>query len=734
MPEQDVFELRGIFGVIRRWLWTVICVTLLAGGAAFIGSSIMTPVYQASTTILVQPSQDSSASEYNALLTGQRLALTYSQMMKSHVVIETVINQLDLDETVEDLSKNVTVESVRDTQLIQVTVKDSSPEQAARLADTIAEVFTAHIQTLLRARYTSSIESMQAKIDILDASIAETRTQIDTLNAAKNKSQAEMTRLENLLSEYRTDYRSLERDYQDLKLTVSQLADQVKIVETANVPENALYAPYVATVKLLVKPGSSAASNPYSTETYGQMLISRPVVEAAIAQMKLSENPDTIIKRLEIEMIPDTQLLQLNVRGVDREQVTLLADTITKIFLDQVQTMAEKPFADRQTSIQEQMKALSDTIDQTQQDIEKLSAEQIRDETEIARLGDLLAEHRNDSRTFQQDYEQLRLIAADVAEAVILSDPAQVPEEPVSPRPLRNTVMGVIAGGMLAAGLAFLLEYLDDTIKTTDDISQKLGLSTIGTIGLLTNGEKGLVVEAKPRSPAAEAFRVLAANIRYASLDKPLKTLLVTSPHPKEGKTLVASNLAAAISQTEDSVVVVDADLRLPMLHQFFGIEQDQGLTESILMNSVDGNLRIIRTERLSVLTSGDVPPNPTEVVGSQRMQKILKELTQKADIVVIDCSPLLIAADAKTLATEVDGVLLVFRARQTTTRAAREAVESLRQVKANIVGVVLNAEPRKKDGYYYYHYHDDHTKPVSRWQQWMNNLQFRIPRISRKK
>jgi succinoglycan biosynthesis transport protein ExoP len=344
------------------------------------------------------------------------------------------------------------------------------------------------------------------------------------------------------------------------------------------------------------------------------------------------------------------------------------------------------------------------------------------------RLKEKITEYNVNLKELQQKDDDLRLTMAQAADAVVVTEYAQAPKKPT-----QNNILYIglatLVGLMVGIAAAFLLESLDDTIKTADDISKKLGLSTIGSIGILSSAEKGVVVETKPRSPAAEAFRVLAANIRYASLDKPLKTLLVTSPLPSEGKSLVASNLAAAISQSDENVIVVDADLRLPKLHTLFGLEQDQGLTESLLKNSVDGNMHIIRADHLSVMTSGEVPPNPTEVIGSQRTRSIMHQLSKKANVVILDSSPLLVAADAKALATEMDGVLLVFRARQTTIQAAREAVESLRQVKAKIVGVVLNGEARKKDGYYY-RYHDGRTKPISHWRQRLIGLQLRLPRL----
>ena len=734
MPEKDGFEIRWIFAVIRRWWWMIVCGTLLAGITAYLFSTNMTPIYEASTTVLVQPAQSSTSSELTTLLTGQSLALTYSQMMKSAAVLNKVIEKLELVETVEKLSKKVSIEPENESQLIHVNVKDPSPKQAARLADTIAEVFSAYIKSLLSVRYTKSLENMQTKIDLLQAVIVETQAQIDKLNSVRNESQAKISTKEELIAEYRTDYRSLEQDYQEIKLIISQIAEQVSVIEAANVPDSTLRAPYIATAKILVKSIPNATDATHSTQTYAQMLSSRQVVEAAIAELSLGESPDAIIKRLNIELIPDSRILQLEVRDTDRERAVLLAGAVIDAFQEEVQVKMEKPYVDRLADIQLRMDVLSATINNIQQDIETLSAEVAQAETEISRLEDLVTRDRSDSRTIQNDYDQLSLAAADAAEAVILSDPAQVPIKPVSPRPLLNTVMAFLIGGMLAVGLAFFIESLDDTIKTPEDISRNLGLSTIGVIGVLSNEEKGLIVETQPRSPAAEAFRALAANIRYAGLDKPVKTLLVTSPHPQDGKTFLAGNLAAAIAQTEDSVIVIDADLRQPSLHKLFDKKQAPGLTESILENSVDGYLSPIRAEHLSILTSGEVPPNPTEVIASQRMHSILIKLTKKATLIVIDSPPLLVAADSKALATQVDGVLLVLKAGQTTLQAAREAVESLRQVKAKIIGVVLNAEPRKKNSYYYYQYHDGHTRPVSRWQQWLNNLRYKLPRLPRKK
>ena len=727
MTEHDETEIRWIFSVIQRRFWLIVGLTLIITILTFGISRLIKPVYESTVTLLVELTQSSIADEYSALIAGERLALTYSEMLEGVPVLTTVINKLNLGDTPDELAKKITVEQIQNTQLIRIHVKHESPEQAALIANTLAEAFTDHIRTILTTRYTVSLSNLQKKIEALTTTITENQSELNTLRAGKNEKDAQIAVLENLLSEYRTDYRTLERNSQDLQLTLAQMTDHIKIVEAANVPDSTIYAPYIASLKLLVDQNPASATNVYSSETYAQMLVSQPVIEEAIKKLDLNEKPDSIANRMEIKIIPGTQILQLDVRDSSRTKATLIANTIAEIFLSQVQVLVEKPFKDRLDSLQVEMDRLSNTIDKSQNDYETLILEQARIESDLTRLEGELSENRNDLRTLQQDYEQLLLDSADEAEAVVISEPAQVPIKPVSPRPFINMFIAALVGGMVAVGIAFILETFDDTKKIPEILSQKYDLSTLGTIGLLKNGEAGLVVESSPRSPSAEAFRALAANIRYAGLDKPIKTLLVTSPHPMDGKSLVASNLGVAFSQSENSVIVVDADLRLPMIHKLFGVEQEMGLTESLLKNSLDGNLRTIRPEHLSVLTSGTILPNPTEVIGSQRMKNILVQLSKKADIVVIDSSPLLLAADAKTLATEVDGVLLIIRSGKTTTQAASEAVESLRQVKANIIGVVLNGEPNKKDGYYY-RYHDEQDPSESRWKKWKKGIVAKAP------
>jgi non-specific protein-tyrosine kinase len=290
---------------------------------------------------------------------------------------------------------------------------------------------------------------------------------------------------------------------------------------------------------------------------------------------------------------------------------------------------------------------------------------------------------------------------------------AEAAGNPVRPRLLPNTILASIVGALLAVGVVFLVEYLDDTLKTPEDVSRVLSLDTLGLIGKLNKGTKELVTLSQPLSPVSEAFRVLRTNIRFSSVDRPIHTLVVTSAGPTEGKSTTAANLATVMAQAGLKVIVVDADLRRPRLHQVFGIHPQGGLTGSLLEGNMDGRLQPTKVEGLAMLPAGNRPPNPSELLGSRRLQELMKLLTQHVDMVVIDSPPVLPVTDAAVLAQGVDGVLLVVDAGETRRQIALQAVESLRQVGANVIGVVLNRVSTRKGSYYHYYpeYYGDRHK-----------------------
>lgn len=212
------------------------------------------------------------------------------------------------------------------------------------------------------------------------------------------------------------------------------------------------------------------------------------------------------------------------------------------------------------------------------------------------------------------------------------------------------------------------------------------------------------IVEKQPKSVPAEAYRVLRTNIQYSSFDKDIEKILVTSSEPGEGKSTTAGNLALAYSQDEKRVLIIDCDLRKPSLHKKFRISNNIGLSDVVLDKSKISKAIVKYTDYLHILPSGKVPPNPSEMLGSRAMERLLNELGEIYDVVVLDTPPVHAVTDAQILSTKVDGVVLVVRAEKTKKETAIDAKKSLDKVGANILGTVLNGGESSKGKYYYYY------------------------------
>ena len=226
-------------------------------------------------------------------------------------------------------------------------------------------------------------------------------------------------------------------------------------------------------------------------------------------------------------------------------------------------------------------------------------------------------------------------------------------------------------------------------------------------------GPENLVTLNDPRSPAAEAYRTLRTNIQFSSLEKPVHTLLLTSPRPSEEKSVAVANLAITFAQMGSRVVLVDADLHRPALHNLFGLSNDRGLTTALLNSANTGGastsaevsvetVAIANVPNLYILTSGPLPPNPAEVLNSSLMGDLITRLRSEADYVLFDAPPVLSVADAAVLATRLDGALLVLKANKTSRDDAREAKEQLEKVHAHLLGTILSgaSKSRSRDGY----------------------------------
>ncbi|OVE67776.1 capsular biosynthesis protein [Clostridium diolis] len=215
---------------------------------------------------------------------------------------------------------------------------------------------------------------------------------------------------------------------------------------------------------------------------------------------------------------------------------------------------------------------------------------------------------------------------------------------------------------------------------------------------------KGFVVEKKPKSIVSEAYRTLRTNIQYSSFDKTIKTIVITSAEAAEGKSTVSGNLALSFAQNEKRVIIVDCDLRKPSVHKNFKLSNLSGLSEVLIGKEDLDKVIQNRNENLDILTSGKIPPNPSEMLSSTAMTNLIQKLGEKYDIVILDSAPLQAVTDAQILSTKADGTILVVRAQRTSRESVIDAKNLLTKVGANILGTVLHAVENTRGKYYYYY------------------------------
>ena len=309
--------------------------------------------------------------------------------------------------------------------------------------------------------------------------------------------------------------------------------------------------------------------------------------------------------------------------------------------------------------------------------------------------------------------ETIRLARLRSAPSVAQVEEAVAPSKPIKPNPFYNIVIGGTLGLLISGVIAFAIEYLDNTLRTPDDIINVLQLPILGYIGEMKPARKmkgkdrlPYIVE-NPRSPQAEAFRSLRTNLEFAGVDKHINTLYLTSPGVSEGKTTIAVNLAVVIAQSGKQVFLLDADLRRPNIHHLLSIPNSVGLSDILRDRAdIDEASSSWKYEQFSVITSGKLPPNPAEVLSSEKMAKILEEIKEKSDMVIIDGPPFMLA-DASVLSSRADGVLIVIRLNRTQADEALSMLEQLERSGARVIGVVLNYVRPRESKYFYKGYRD---------------------------
>jgi len=322
----------------------------------------------------------------------------------------------------------------------------------------------------------------------------------------------------------------------------------------------------------------------------------------------------------------------------------------------------------------------------------------------------------------REKYEENRIAEAGQIGSVRIIDTAKPPKNPIRPKKKVNLLLGIMVGLGLGVGITFLREYLDTSLKTIEDV-ERMGFPVLGSIPFIAPQrinknivggdfeeariESRLITHFAPKSPISEAYRTLRTNIQYSRADNPVKTVLITSSGPGEGKSTSVANLAITFAQMGAKTLLVDTDLRRPVLHGIFGHSKNEGLTNILVGRStMEEAVKLTRIENLHLITSGTLPPNPSELLSSNVMERFLVDAKSQFDIILLDTPPVIAVTDAAVLATKIDGVVLVVRSGEADRDAIERSKTLLEKVNAYLLGVLLNGvNVHMMYGSYYYYY-----------------------------
>lgn len=480
----------------------------------------------------------------------------------------------------------------------------------------------------------------------------------------------------------------------------SIIALAVLVVLAAALVASFLQTPiYQGTAELLLQ--QRVNENPFDPTT-GQRLDPTRAVQTEIQVMESRPVREAVTKKLgaapPVSAVPvgQTDVVQVRAQSRFARQAAAIANAYAQAYIDFRRKQQVNDLLDAGREVQTKVDEYQRQIDQLNDQIAKAPADrQAAVEADVnPRRQSLLSQQA----LFKQRLDQLEVSAALRSGGAQIVTPASTPTAPIRPTPKRNAILALAVGLVFGVGLAFLFEYLDDSVKTKEDLERVVrGLPVLGTIPMLASWKDKdlpqLVSVSDPSSPTAEAYRALRTSVQFLGLQQPVRVLQVTSAGPGEGKSTTLSNLAVALAGAGQRVVVCSADLRKPRIHEFFGLANVDGFT-SVLLGDVPLSAALQQVpgmERLSLLASGPIPPNPSELLSTARAAEVIAALQAEFDVVLIDTPPVLPVTDAAVLSARVDATIVVASANSTTRRALTHAMGLLRQVEAPIVGVVFN-------------------------------------------
>jgi len=696
-------DLREQLALLRKRVWWIVGAVGVTLALAVVYLVVTPPIYAASASIIIEPHAPRVLGEESQVVdfagadywSNKEFLETQYKVISSREVLQRVVAKMGLERDADFLGladvrdperqaelvaksdpvlllqKRMRVEPVKNSQLTRIVVEDWDAERAAELANTIVE---AYIESNLDRRQEGTRAASQWLADqMLDLKVKLEQSELALYN-------------------FRRENDILSTSIEDRQSIVSERLHALSNSLTT------LMAKRVELEAALAEADRLRKAHP--DDEYWALKLRRVAERPMIAELrkKLSALEDNLAGLAEkyLEKHPERVALEERMATVRRQMRQEIDNVLESLRSEHREVVA----AERQ---------LQEMIAGLKQEAFELNKREI-DQRRLQR------EQENNERLY--NLVLARLKDADLAvmlraNNVRLLDAAVPPLVPVKPRIPLVLALALMLGLFGGVGLVYLVELLDNTVKDEEELERLLQAPVLGLLPSFPTakgGERGperdLTATRKPNSPYAEACRTVRTNLLFMSAEKPQRVLQLTSPGPGDGKSTTAINLAIAMAQNGQRVVVVDADLRQPMVHRMTGVSNERGLSTVLATGSDwEDTLKSTEVPGLSVIPSGPIPPNPVELLHTERFRTLVEALAERFDRVVIDSPPVVAAADAAVISNLVDGVIFVTRYKKTTKELARRALRNLQDVNAPILGTIINAVDLKSQEYMYYAY-----------------------------
>jgi tyrosine-protein kinase Etk/Wzc len=724
--EERSVALNDYLRVFYRGRWIIALAFFSTVIAALIFSFAISPVYEAKTTLMIEKDGGMQRSLFGVSGFMERETEINNQVeiIKSRTLAEEIVARLKKvperdrfslfkimnegateDDMVRTLRSNLTIVPLRDTDIIEIRYRAVTPWEVAYIANAYADQYYRRDLEVSRGEITEVRQFLKEQLkniqEILQQSEDDLRQfkEQEKVAALSEETEALVKQLAEFDGFHNEAITSRDATQKRLDYIKGELAKtQSTMVEDITLVSSPLIQELRKEISSLEIIRAGFIARGY-TEDFDKMVEIQSQVEKTKTKMK--EETSKLISR---DLAPENPLVYSQ-------------DLIDRILSLQIEV----------SSLNAKAQALGNVVKTYETKLQSLPEKSLR----LARLERAAKVNENIYLMMREKYEEARITEAGQIGMVRVIDRAKEPQYPIRPKKKLNLLLGAIIGLGLGIGITLLLDYMDDSLKSIEDVERHTGLRILGSIPEIKTSEKvksrrktrdvsperevkqiasRMVTHFEPKSPVSEAYRTFRTNIQFARFEHPLKTLLVTSAGPGEGKSTTVANLAITMAQMGTKTLLVDADLRRPVLHSIFEQEKNLGLTNVLLGNThVDDAIHELGVKNLSLLCCGTLPPNPSELLGSEAMKKLVEQLKEKYDIILFDSPPVVAVTDAAVLSAQIDGVILVISSGETTRNAEIRAKTLLNNVRAQILGAVLNnvkMAGRYGSYYYYYYYH----------------------------